>query len=222
MGNEEVLLGFDDDEPMVTFVIALRLGGRVRFILARQGLQQRPLTLVANDAGGLPAFATFDQAADHAARAFPVAMPGMERLEAAERDELEKLMRPREPIAVDFDAARAWADDPASGAAGPVALAMAWEVLTAGDAAPPMAPFDPMSMPDLDDRARHEGEDGEWALTVLTGMTLSGFVSEARRRHADDDGTWPAGVSDVWTPRHDGVLANILREGIAKLSSRLS
>jgi hypothetical protein len=210
-----------DDEPMVTMVIAIRHEERERFILARGGLQSGPLLVVADATGRIPAFESEAAARAHAARHFPPWMPGAETLDEASLAEMAAMLAPPGVTRVDFDRALQWADDPASRLAGPMELALVWEMLAGADAAPAMAPFDPMSLPALNDWIRAGGPEGEMAQLALTGMMLSGVVSQAMRRGAADDASWPADIAEIWTAENDAALARIIRDGVSILASRL-
>jgi hypothetical protein len=212
----------DSDEPMVTLVVALQHEARTRFILARGGLQSAPLTVVADSAGRIPVFASEADARAYAARNFPPTMPGADSLDDSTRAALATLLAPAEVTRVDFDRALAWAANPASRGMGPYELAMVWEILSGAGAAHDMAPFDPMSMPSLNDQIRSGGQDSAMAEILMTGMILSGMVSEARRRGQEDDAPWPPYADSVWTAANDALLARIIRAGVTNMMSRLA
>jgi hypothetical protein len=211
----------DDDEPMLTLVVELMHDARTRYILARGGLQAGPLMVVVDSAQRIPVFESEAAARAHAARHFPPWMPGVETLDEASLAEMAAMLAPPGVTRVDFDRALQWAADPASRLAGPMELALVWEMLAGADAAPAMASFDPMSLPALNDWIRAGGPEGEMAQLALTGMMLSGVVSQAMRRGAADDASWPADIAEIWTAENDAALARIIRDGVSILASRL-
>lgn len=214
--------GPDADNPNVTIGVSIQVGGRERFILAQTKIQDGPLAIVSDSSGLVPVFDSEREARDYIARVFSPRLASTDSTAAAAASAYAEMLAQGETMHVDLDRALQWSKEPSSRSAGPVQLALVWEVLAAADAALPMAQFDPMSMPALYDQIRRGDADSTAARIAMTGMILSGITSEALRRGTNDDAPWPAGLDSVWTANENTLLARIIRTGIANLTSRLS
>ena len=209
----------DSDEAAMTLVVSLKQGGAERFILAQTGMGDGPLSVVSDSAGLIPVFASEAEARAYIARYFPLDTSGAHESDSIVAAYAEMLGK-NGPIRMDFDAALAWSDDPAKRSAGPMTLAGTWELLSAADAAPPMAAYDPMYLPFVMEEVERGGADSLHSQLRLVGMLLNALLSEGRRGGAED--SWPAQLDSIWTSRQDELLARILRTGIASVVSRLS
>jgi hypothetical protein len=211
------------NEPELTLVVSVLLENRKRFVLAQAPVGGGDLIVVADSSGAIPVFDTEHAADAYSARVFPLRPEDADSADAAVAAYAEVLAA-SEPTHLDLDAARAWAATPSAGDAGPVELALAWELLAGADAAPALASFDPMSMVGLQQDASRERPDSAESTTLLLGMKLNGMVAEIRRKHGADGGRseWPVWMEEFWTSDDRARLADIIRLGVENFARRLS
>lgn len=212
----------DTNEPDITLVVGIRQAGSTRYVLAQTKPDDRSdLAVVSDSAGLIPVFSTERSAREYMARIFPLNASldaSNPDLQAAFWSDLYQ--KGGVPI-VDLDHVLRWAGDPKPSNIGPLQLALAWEMLSAADAAPVLVPFDPMGMVGLPEKA-HSGEDSLVAQVLLAGMKLNGVVWELRRKGAPADAPWPKDLAEFWEPADDALVARIMRVAVPHFASRLS
>jgi hypothetical protein len=211
------------NEPELTLVLSVQANGRTRFVLGQAPMGGGEMIVVADSGGAIPVFESEQEAEAYAARVFPLDRTSVDSADAAV-GAFAELLAATAPTHIDFDAVRAWTASPTTSAVGPAELAVAWEVLAGADAAPAIAPFDPMSLVGLQEDLSRAGTDSAEIATIMTGMKLSGAASEVRRRGDPTGGPskWPAGSDEFFGDDDRARLARILAPGIANFVRRLS
>lgn len=130
----------------------------------------------------------------------------------------DELLNLAGPIIIDLDASMRWAMEGRASSVDVREIALAWDFLFAAGCAPPLMPFDPMTMYGMGT----SDDPGAEQAVLVAGMKLSGLMSEADRKLGPGARVeWPS-TAEFWSPDDARLTAETLRSGIEEFRRKLA